>query len=111
MATVTSNSVGYEFERLSPAGMRLVKGFQRLYPQLCQPSPYPSFRVIRVGNPDQTRSLEKLVAEVRTLDPEPTRSFSPFTRHVARDLSVAVAPGEPRKRTGQHPSSRCMDSS
>jgi len=78
MAKVTRVPNGYEFSGLSRIGMRLVNEFQRQFPLLCAPTPEPDFRFIHVGSPEQTRLLEKLVAEVRRLDPEPTSP--PFKR-------------------------------
>ena len=72
MAKVTENSGGYEFSGLSAVGMRLVNEFQRHHSELCMPSEVPSYRYIRRGSPKQTLLLEKLVADVRARDPEPT---------------------------------------
>jgi len=72
MARATRVPNGYEFSGLSGIGMRLVNEFQRQYPQLCMPSSEPNFRFIQLGSPVQNRLLEKLVADVRARDPEPT---------------------------------------
>ena len=72
MAKVTRVPNGYEFSGLSGIGMRLVNEFQRRYPVLCVPSSEPHHRVIHLGSPVQNLLLEKLVADVRTQDPEPT---------------------------------------
>lgn len=86
MARVTKTAFGYEFSGLNPSAMRLVNEFQRMLPRLCEPSAEPSYRFIRLGNPEQTGWLERLVADVRRLDPEPARPAPVFKRHhVARD--------------------------
>ena len=72
MANVTKASGGYEFASLSAVGMRLVNEFQRYHPQLCEPSSQPSYRYVRLGSPEQNLLLEKLIADVRARDPEPT---------------------------------------
>jgi hypothetical protein len=72
MARVTRVPNGYEFSGLSGIGMRLVNEFQRQFPMQCVPSSEPNHRVIHLGSPVQNRFLEKLVAEVRARDPEPT---------------------------------------
>jgi len=71
MAKVTKVSTGYEFAGLSAIGMRLVNEFQRYHPELCMPSPNPSYRFIRQGSLEQNLELGKLVADVRAQDPEP----------------------------------------
>ena len=71
MAQVFKVSDGYEFVNLSITGMRLVNEFQRHHPLLCKPSHRPDFRFIRLGSPTQKLQLDKLIADVRSRDPEP----------------------------------------
>ena len=71
MATVTPMSVGYEFADLNAVGKRLVNAFQRLHPLLCNPSPQPSYRYIRLGSSEQNLELRKLVIDVIARDSEP----------------------------------------
>ena len=68
MARVIKLSTGYEFSGLSASGMRLVNEFQRNHPQLCTPSPEPTYRFIRYGSSQQNLQLEKLAADVETRD-------------------------------------------
>jgi hypothetical protein len=79
MSKVIRCANGYEFTGLSAVGMRLVNEFQRFHPELCTPSSEPSYRFIRQGSLEQNLMLGKLVADVRTQDPE-TRP-APFKPH------------------------------
>jgi len=78
LARVVSVREGYEFSGLQIAGMRLVNEFQLRFPLLCAPSHEPAFRLIGRGSPAENLELEKLIAEVRRLDPDepPSAKFS-----------------------------------
>lgn len=78
MATIRKVPNGYEFRNLSAAGVRMVNEFQRLYPAHCKPALRPDLRVIWVGSSEQSRMLEKLVADIRVRDPEVKAHFQRF---------------------------------
>ena len=83
MAKVNKSANGYEFSNLSGIGMRLVNEFQRCNPELCRPSSNPTYRFVRFGSPERNVLLERLVADVRRLDPDVTL---PLFRHPTRTL-------------------------
>ena len=60
--------------------MRLVNEFQRHHPPLCKPSQQPDFRFIRVGSQEQNLQLEKLIADVLTLDCETQPKPKPLSK-------------------------------
>lgn len=83
MSKVIRCASGYEFTGLSVVGMHLVNEFQRFHPGLCIPSSEPSYRFIRQGSLEQNLALGKLVADVRTQDPEtPPAPFKTHTKKV-----------------------------
>lgn len=80
MSSVIKTATGYEFTGLSTTGKRLVNEFQRSNPELCLPTSDPAYRFIRLGTPEQNMRLGKLIAEVRSQDPEPTQPPPPKMR-------------------------------
>ena len=78
MAKVIRVCEGYQFSNLHVAGMRLVNEFQRRFPFLCAPSQDPQYRLVHMGSPIENLELDRLVAEVRRLDPDtpPNTTFS-----------------------------------
>jgi hypothetical protein len=77
MAKVTKMSNGYDFAGLCTVGKRIVNEFQRHHPLLCKPSPQPSHRFVYLGSPEQNLLVERLVADVLALDPEPKPALWP----------------------------------
>jgi len=74
MSQVLRSASGYKFVGLSAVGKQLVNEFQRHHSHLCHPSPDPSYRFIRHGSPEEIAMLERLAADVRVRDPEPTEA-------------------------------------
>ena len=80
MAKIVRVPNGYVLAGLTKIGMRLVNEFQRYHPLLCKPAQQPDLRFIRVGSLEQNLQLEKLIANILSLDRENQPKPKPFSK-------------------------------